>query len=407
MTNSALRRNRDFVLYQAGQLLSSTGTQLTSVAYPLLVLAITGSPARAGIVAFAGTAPLALLAIPAGLAADRWSRRALMIGADLIRATAVGTLAILIATGELEFWVIVVIAFVEGCGAAIFTASEPGALRGVVPPEQLADAIGVQTGRKAAVQVGGPPIGAALFGFANALPFGVDSLSYACSTASLLAMRTPFQQPKEKDTASLRERLASGIRFTWRNPFLRTTALLFGFLNFTATGLVFSVVVVAKDQGLRSVTVGLLVGSIFAAVVIGSALSPFVRRRLPVHAVLVLEMWGWCGCAAYLVWPNAYVLAISLWPVALVIASTDSVVHGLRIAMTPDAILGRAESVRTTIALSMAPLGPLIGGFLLTHSSRAAIGMFAVSALALALWGTFSTPLRNAPRLDEIAGTSD
>ena len=64
-----LRRNRDFVLLQAGQLLSSAGTQATAIAYPLLALALTHSAVKAGLVSFARTAPIALFAVPAGLAA--------------------------------------------------------------------------------------------------------------------------------------------------------------------------------------------------------------------------------------------------------------------------------------------------------------------------------------------------
>ena len=61
-----LRRNRDFMLLQTGQLLSNIGTRLTSIAYPLLVLALTGSAAMAGFVLFARTIPHALFALPAG-----------------------------------------------------------------------------------------------------------------------------------------------------------------------------------------------------------------------------------------------------------------------------------------------------------------------------------------------------
>jgi MFS family permease len=77
-----LRRNRDFVLLQIGQLLSNAGTQTTSIAYPLLVLAVTHSAAKTGVVSFARTLPAALLALPAGVAADRWDRKRLMIAAD-------------------------------------------------------------------------------------------------------------------------------------------------------------------------------------------------------------------------------------------------------------------------------------------------------------------------------------
>ena len=83
MATVPLRRNREFVLLQVGQFLSSAGTQATVIAYPLLVLALTHSAFKAGVVSFARTAPIALLAIPAGLAADHWNRRHLMVGADV------------------------------------------------------------------------------------------------------------------------------------------------------------------------------------------------------------------------------------------------------------------------------------------------------------------------------------
>ena len=89
---------------------------------------------------------------------------------------------------------------------------------------------------------------------------------------------------------------------------------------------------------------------------------------------------------------------------ALAIPSTDSVVHGYRIAMTPDRLLGRAESVRSMISLLIAPLGPLIAGVLLsTASARATIGLFAAVGLVLAVWGTLSPSIRTAPSLDDLS----
>jgi hypothetical protein len=128
-----------------------------------------------------------------------------------------------------------------------------------------------------------------------------------------------------------------------------------------------------------------------------------VRRVLPVRAVLVLELWTWLGCAAFLIRPDAYVLIAGLLPTALAIPSTDSVVHGYRIAMTPDRLLGRAEAATSTIALMIAPLGPLAAGALLgAGSPRGAIGLFFAFALVLALWGTLSPSIRAAPSLDEL-----
>src|SRR3954470_11252551 len=99
----ALRRNRDFVLMQAGQLLSSAGTGTTAIAYPLVVLSTSGSAAEAGLVSFAGLAPVGPLGLFAGGAAGRGGRRVLMVGADAVRAVALATLAVALAAGDARF----------------------------------------------------------------------------------------------------------------------------------------------------------------------------------------------------------------------------------------------------------------------------------------------------------------
>src|SRR5262249_47229096 len=272
---------------------------------------------------------------------------------------------------------------------------------------QLPAAISTQTGRQASVQLAGPPLGGGLFEVARALPFVVDAASYVFSTVSLLAVRAPFQEGRERGSESLRARLAAGFSFLLRRPFLRTCALLFGLANFIGPGVLFAVVVIGRSQGLSGGRIGLLVASFGACVLLGSLLSPFVRRLLPVRAVLLLELWTWVGCGLFLIRPSVYVLVAGILPTALAIPSTDSVVHGYRIAMTPDRLLGRAESVRSTLSLSIAPLGPLLAGVLLAHASeRATIAVFAAFGLVLALWGTLSSSIRTAPSLDELAHLS-
>ena len=401
-TAVALRRNREFVLMQTGQLLSSAGTQLTAVAFPLLVLSTTGSAAKAGAVGFARLVPAALLALPAGAAADRWNRRRLLIAADLVRVVSVGALGAAILLDALAFWAIVLVAFVEGVGSTFFGPAYTGALRSVVPRHQLPAAIAVQTGRLATVSLAGPPLGGALFGLARALPFLADAVSYAASTLSLLLMRTPFQEARERNTASLRAQLVEGFRFLWSLPFLRTCALVFGISNFVARGLLLALVVIGAEQGLTGGAVGALVGVFAAGVLVGSFLSPFVRRALPPRAVLVLELWTWPLCAVFVVYPSVWVLLAGMLPTALAIPSTDSVVHGSRIALTPDRLVGRTEAVWSTVALALTPLGPLLAGALLASATqRATVALFAACALALALWGTLSPSLRHPPHLDE------
>ncbi len=116
------------------------------------------------------------------------------------------------------------------------------------------------------------------------------------------------------------------------------------------------------------------------------------------RAVLLLEVWCWTACGAFLVWPSVYVLAAGLVPVGLAIPSTDSVVNGYRIAITPDRLLGRSESVRNAISLSISSLSPLAAGLLLQHTTpRWTIACYTAWALALAVWGTRSSVLRHPP----------
>jgi hypothetical protein len=113
------------------------------------------------------------------------------------------------------------------------------------------------------------------------------------------------------------------------------------------------------------------------------------------YPLLVLAMTGSAAEAGF---------TASMLPSALAMPSTDAVVHGYRIAMTPDRLLGRVESAWSTFALLMAPFGPLLAGVLIADvSARAAIGVFAGVAFVLALWGTLSPSLRTAPSLDRLA----
>jgi MFS family permease len=80
-----LRKNRDFVLLQVGQTLSTIGSESTGIAYPLLVLAVTHSPVQAGVVGFARVVPWALFGVIAGAAVDRLHRKRMMIVSDIVR----------------------------------------------------------------------------------------------------------------------------------------------------------------------------------------------------------------------------------------------------------------------------------------------------------------------------------
>jgi hypothetical protein len=393
MAQTSLGRNRDFVLLEAGRMLSTAGSSFSSVAYPLLVLSLTHSPAKAGLVSFVRLLPIPVLGLIAGVAADRWDRRRIMLAADALRALAIGALALVVVTDPL-LWAIAVLAFVEGAGDAFFSASQIGAVRAVVPEAQLPAAVGIQQARSATVGIAGPPAGGALFGIARALPFVADAASYVFSFVSLLAMRTRFQETRERPAAGLRAQLAEGFHFLWRQPFVRTTSFLYAIGNFTIPGILFVLVVAARQRGLSGSAVGALLAAFSGCVLAGSLASGLVRHRFGARTIILAEQYTGLATIAFLVWPSVFVLAVAILPQAFVLPITDTVVVSRRIAITPDRLLGRVEAVRLTIARTAAPLGPLAAGVLASAASnRAAITLFVTLGVVLAAWATASRSL--------------
>jgi MFS family permease len=391
------------MLLQAGQLLSTFGSSMSSIAYPLLVLALTGSAAKAGYVGAAQFTPMLLFNLPAGVLVDRVDRRRVMIAADVVGAASVGALGALVLTHHAPFWAIVVVAFVDSSAAVFFRAGQSGAFRAVVPLAQLPAAASVTQARAAAVRLAAPPVGGFLFGVGRAIPFLADAASYAFSSASVLLMRTRFQEERERDEAPLRERFAEGLSFLSRVPFLRTTMVMIAASNLSVTAVQLTVIVLAKRHGLSSASIGAFVALVGATTLLGSLASPLLRRFLSLRAILLSEFWAGLAYLPFFVWPSVYVLAVAFAVQAFCFPNTDSAVAAYWYALTPDRLVGRVMSVSNTIRVLAVPLGPLSAGLLLSHASaRTTIAIFTGWTLAAAVVGTFTSSIRHAPPLAEV-----
>jgi MFS family permease len=398
-----LRRNRDFVLFQTGQLLSAVGTSTASIAYPLLTLAVTHSAVKAGVVSFAQFLPIVLFSLASGVAADRTDRKRLMIAADVVRAVVVGGLVAAILLHLLVFWQIVLASFVEGTGGVFFGAGRAGVFKSVVPKAQLAAAASTEEARLSIVRLSGPAAGGALFGVGRAFPFLVDVLSYAFSTLSLLAMRTPFQEKRERADTHVFAEAAEGLRFVWANPLLRLTTLMLTLGNFSASGVQLAVVILAEQHGLASAGVGGLVALVGATTLLGATASPLVRRVLSPRSILLSEFWASLALVSFLVWPSVYVLAAAFAFQAFFFANTDAAVRAHWYAVTPDRLIGRVPSAMGNVMVLGMPLGPLAAGFLIESGSpRAAIALFLGVLLVAAGFGTLSRSTRDVPAPEDV-----
>jgi MFS family permease len=402
MASVPLRRNREFLLLWSGQAISSLGSQVSLVAYPLLVLAITGSPAKAGVVAFARNFPIAALALPAGALADRVSRRRLMVVCDAVRALAAASLPIGLAAGSLPYALIVAVAFIDGSGYVLTSVSERGALRQLVTPDQLGEAVARNESRMFGAMLAGPPLGGLLFGIARALPFLADAVSAAAAAASKLLIRTELQEPRSGEAlGGARE----GLRWVWARPFFRNCMLLFACSNPIFTGLYLLVVVLAKRHGASSGLIGVMLGIAAAGGLIGAMLAPSLQRRLSARAVLVGESWVMAmALPLLLIAHNALLIGLIIAACELITPVTNSIVVSHRVALAPDHLQGRVQAASTLVSFSAGWLGPLAVGFLL-ESAGANATILAITgwAAVLAVAATGSRAFRHPPRLDRSA----
>jgi MFS family permease len=288
-----LRRNRDFMVLWSSQVVSTVGTRVTLIAFPLLMLAVTHSPAKAGVVGFAQTLPFLLLYLPAGAFIDRWDRKRTMLVWDAGRAVALGSIAITVALGWLSTAQVVVVALIEGSLFVLFDMAEGAALPQLVTGEQLPTAIAQNQAKTQGADVVGQPLGGVLFSAARLLPFLVDAVAYLVSFVALLSIRRPFQQPRARPPARLKTEIAEGLLWVWRQPFLRAAVGVIGGMNLVFNALTLVLVVRARELGASPALIGAMFAFAGMGGLLGSFVAPWVQRSFSARRVVVTLGWLW------------------------------------------------------------------------------------------------------------------
>jgi MFS family permease len=389
-----LWRNVQFQLLWAGQAASSLGIGVADVAYPLAILALTGSPAHAGLFAAVQTTGILLGALPGGQLADRCDRRTIVIGAESVRAA----VTLVVALGLMFSWLTLPVLFGSGAVLGLAQATSGAArlplLRSVVPDNQLTAALAQDEVRQNGAALAGPPLAGALYAvraLQHAAPFIFTAVSFGLSVAAALAMKLlPASAVYGSDndgSAEQRTRgdsgMLIGIRTLWASPLLRTAMLLIMIVNMVGVGLDLIIIVVLRDQHVRP---GLIGVALAGAAVGGLAGAPLVK---PLHRIrpgvllltaCLLEIPFVLGLAVPL---GAWWVATILFLSSLAVPALRALVDVLIFRQTPDAERGRvAAAVMTLISLGM-PAGMAGAGFLLQWLSPEKAMVLLASFLAV------------------------
>ncbi len=398
-----LWRNRDYMLLWSGQLVSTIGSNMSYVVFPLLVLYLTGSAQDAGIVGALFSVPYLLLSLPVGALVDRWDRKRVMIVSDVIRAFAFAIIPIAAFTGTLTIWHVYAVALAEGTFFVFFNIAEVAALPRVVRPDQLPEATSQNMATFAAAGMAGPGLGGFLYqSVGKAFPFLLDAVSYAISAVSLLFVRTNFQVERAADAPRrhLWREIKQGMGWLWGNALLRFMAFITGGINFVLVGGTLIVIVVAKNLHIDEAGICLIFSVGAVGGIVGAALAGTIQRRFGYGQVTLTTMWLLALAFPLIgIAPHAALLVFAWALVSLSVPVFSVVQLSYRLPLIPDELQGRVNSSYRFLGWGTQPLGSLLTGFLLENTGPVVtIVIFGAILLVMAVATTLNREVRSATR---------
>jgi len=401
-----LGHNRDYLLLWTGGAVSMLGSQMSMVAYPLVALALTGSPTKAGLVGTFALLGQVVFRLPAGALVDRHDRRRVMLIADSLRGLVILGVVLALVTGALGLPLLIVAAFTENAMGEFFRPASTAAVRRVIDPAQMPEAVSKSEARSYGATIAGPPLGGLLYGVAHYVPFAADAASYIYSFMATFFVRTPMrpEPPPTTEPERIITRLTGGVRWIWDHLLIRCMILSAAGFNLVFAALYLTVVVAVRTAGATSVQIGIMLGMASAGGFAGSFLAVrLASYRHPSRLVLAI-MWS-AGAVIPLmaINQNPYLLG-ALLAVPMVLAPTaNTIILSLQVVLTPDHMQGRVNAGGEFLSNVAAPLAPLAGGFLVTTlSAPTTLILIGATMAIVAGLATASQTMRTIPRLSVL-----
>ncbi|HLW03912.1 MAG TPA: MFS transporter [Ktedonobacterales bacterium] len=384
----SLWRNRDYLLLWGGQALSDMGGAVSELAFPLLVLSVTHSPAQAGFVTALRALPATLFSLLAGVWVDRWDRKRVMLVCEVGRALSLASIPVVYALGHLTIWQLALNAFLEGTLRILFSLAKTAAVPQVVTPTQLTRAVAQEELVEGTTALFGPSLSGVLYTLGAMFPFLTDAFSYLVSLVTLLLIRTPFQQERTPTQRKVRAEIAEGVRWVWHQPFILAMTFLMGAGAFASSGYALIIIILAQQHRASPVVIGVIfaVGGIGS--ILGSLLAPHLKDHLTVgHSVLLCRWYSVLSWPLYTLSPLPWVLGALEFGAGFVDPIEDVPYFSHRLKLIPDELKGRVLSACRLVPGTMRPLGLALTGILIQQ-----VGIFPTIWLAWA-WLLVSTTI--------------
>ena len=389
--------HRDYRVFFAGQAVALVGSWMQQVAQSWLVLSLTNSPLRLGLVGSLTFLPVLLFAIVGGAVADRLPKRRLLVITQSVLACQTLTLATLIWTEHVEYWHVCVLALVWGIANTLDLPTRQSFVVELVGRADVTNAIALNSAAFNLARIIGPAIGGVLLGRAGVAPaYFINGAAFLVVIATLLMVRAPGA-PRPRGGTSIGDEIRAGLAYALRTPRIMLVLALLFVISITVFNFSIYVPLFARNVlqrgpegfGLLMASVG--VGAIGGALTLGALRAPSMR---------LLFVTAFLSCAGLLVMSTVddfAIAAVALFGLGWV---SVIVVTGCNVALqlaAPDELRGRIMSLHTFIYGGVFPFGAFTVGSISEHwgvpvAFRAA-GIFALVGVGVVLaWWRLRAP---------------
>ena len=361
---------------------------MQEIAQNWLVFQMTGSPRLLGLDAFLGDIPIFMFSLVGGVIADRMDRQKLLIGSQLVQMTSAITLAILIMTGTIQVWHILISSFVVGTAQAFGGPAYQALVPSLVEKEDLPNAIALNSIQFNVARVIGPAVG--LLAFTRLGPawcFGLNALSFVAVIFSLLRLKIDFKPAATKD--SILTGMKQGLSFVSSQAAMTTLVVI----AFCMTALAFPMItflpVFAKDifhKGADTYTLFLVIsglGSITGALTVASLGNIPNKGRIALSMLVALGV----GITAFSHSTSIVLSCLLLFLNGGVMMCAFAMISSLVQLITPNEMRGRVMSVYNVAFRGGMPFGSITTGWLVPIFTAPAV--LSINGLVLLSLGLY------------------
>ena len=382
--------HRDFRLFWCGQLVSLIGTWMQSVGQAWLVLELTNSPFRLGVIGALQFGPILLFSFLSGAISDRVRKRRLLLGTQTALMLQAFTLAALVGSGRVQFWHVAVLAALYGLATTLDMPSRQSYIAHLVPRGDLMNAIALNSAVFNGARVVGPAVAGLLVArYGTAAAFLMNGASFIAVLAALAAIRTEGA-PSPRRGVGLRAEIAEGVRYAAGTPRVALVMSLLVVVSLFVVNMNVLVPLIARDvlhegaHGFGLLMAALGVGAVAGALAVAALsvgrppLGMVVGPALAAAALLLLLS------TARHFGPTAAVLVALGFAQIVFMTSCNTTVQ----IAVPDELRGRVMGLYALVFAGMTPIGALIMGTVAEHwgvSRACAVGGGAGLLLILAL----------------------